>query len=189
MSYSYNAEWLSMISDVIKKSLSVYPRTFMLRVDLRFPNVPSSDDNAAISRFIDSLKAKIKACQKKKLKKGIRCHKTKLRYIWVKEYGKINNKKHYHVILLLNKDAWYRVGEYHKNDSLAGIIKQAWCSALKLNESLYGSLVHFPKNAELWINNKCSEQFTQAMKRALYLAKYETKLFGAYERNFGCSQN
>lgn len=188
MSYAYHLPWLQKIADTIKKSLNEYPRTVMLRVDLRFPDIPSKDDDAAISRFIDSIKARIKANQRKKKKQGKRVHETKLRYVWVKEYGKAKNKKHYHVILILNKDAWCYLGEYKSKSSLSGIIMRAWCSALKLNDSQYLSLTHFPDNAMHWIHKNRPNEFTQAMSRAIYLAKYHTKSIGDNERNFGCSQ-
>lgn len=188
MKYEHNEYWMNKISETIHSSLNSYPRTLMLRVDLRLPNISSSNDDAAISRFIDSLKAKITAHHKKKENEGKRVHKTTLRYIWVKEYGEINNKKHYHMILLLNRDTWCRAGDYRLSNSLAGMIKQAWCSALKIDNQLFASLVHFPINSSLWINKGNQFEFDQAIIRASYLAKYHTKSIGEKERNFGCSR-
>ncbi|EHW56025.1 hypothetical protein ECDEC10A_5703, partial [Escherichia coli DEC10A] len=37
-----------------------------MRVDLRFPDVPAATDAAVISRFINALKARIDAYQKRK---------------------------------------------------------------------------------------------------------------------------
>ena len=46
--------------------LDVHPRLTALRVDLRLPDVPAATDAAVISRFINALKARINAYQKRK---------------------------------------------------------------------------------------------------------------------------
>ncbi|WP_250555908.1 inovirus-type Gp2 protein, partial [Escherichia coli] len=35
--------------------------------------------------------------------------------------------KHYHVILLLNKDTWCSLGDFSEPSSLATMIQEAWC--------------------------------------------------------------
>ncbi len=61
-------------------------------------------DSAVISRFFASLKAKIQAYQRHKRRANKRVRATTLRYFWCREFGKEKGRKHYHVILLLNKD-------------------------------------------------------------------------------------
>lgn len=53
-------------------------------------------------------------------------------------------RKHYHVILLLNKDTWCSLGDFTVPSSLATLIQLAWCSALHLEPWQGNGLVHFP---------------------------------------------
>ncbi|EHS5635811.1 TPA: inovirus-type Gp2 protein, partial [Escherichia coli] len=87
-------------------------------------------DAAVISRFINALKARIDAYQKRKHREGKRVHPTTLHYVWAREFGECKGKKHYHLMLLVNRDTWCRAGDYRAPGSLAGMIEQAWCSAL-----------------------------------------------------------
>lgn len=54
----------------------MFIRLTALRVDLRFPDVPAATDAAVISRFINALKARIDAYQKRKHREGKRVHPT-----------------------------------------------------------------------------------------------------------------
>lgn len=189
MRYTYNTYWQKRINETLMTALDAHPRVLMLRVDLRTPNNQNSIDSAVISRFIDSLKAKIHACQQRKIKEGKRVHSTSLRYIWAREFGNANGRKHYHLVLLLNRDTWCSAGSFQSNTSLAGLIKQAWCSALHVNFDSYSTLAHFPTNPALWIDRENWYQIEQGLNRANYLAKDYTKVIGDGERNFGCSQN
>ncbi|WP_249441206.1 YagK/YfjJ domain-containing protein, partial [Escherichia coli] len=80
------------------------PRLTALRVDLRFPDVPAATDAAVISRFINALKARIDAYQKRKHREGKRVHPTTLHYVWAREFGECKGKKHYHLMLLVNRE-------------------------------------------------------------------------------------
>ena len=130
MTYKYNPFWQQRIRETVRHALNVHPRLTALRVDLRFPDVPAATDAAVISRFINALKARIDAYQKRKHREGKRVHPTTLHYVWAREFGECKGKKHYHLMLLVNRDTWCRAGDYRAPGSLAGMIKQAWCSAL-----------------------------------------------------------
>lgn len=54
-------------------------------------------------------------------------------------------RKHYHVILLLNKDTWCSLGDFSEPSSLATMIQEAWCSALHLEPWQGDGLVHFSR--------------------------------------------
>ncbi len=69
-------------------------------------------DAAVISRFINALKARIDAYQKRKHREGKRVHPTTLHYVWAREFGECKGKKHYHLMLLVNRDTWCRAGDY-----------------------------------------------------------------------------
>ncbi|MDU3884017.1 MAG: inovirus Gp2 family protein [Escherichia coli] len=169
MTHEYNPFWQQRIRETVLRALDVHPRLTALRVDLRLPDVPAATDAAVISRFINALKARINAYQKRKRREGKRVHPTTLHYAWAREFGELKGKKHYHLLLLVNRDTWCRAGDYRAPRSLAGMIKQAWCSALGVDNDDTG--------------------FQQVLERADYLAKEHTKAHCTGERNFGCSRS
>ncbi|SQO19055.1 malate transporter [Escherichia coli] len=103
MTYKYNPFWQQRIRETVRHALNVHPRLTALRVDLRFPDVPAATDAAVISRFINALKARIDAYQKRKHREGKRVHPTTLHYVWAREFGECKGKKHYHLMLLVKR--------------------------------------------------------------------------------------
>ncbi|WP_434083472.1 YagK/YfjJ domain-containing protein [Escherichia coli] len=128
------------------------------------------------------------AYQKRKHREGKRVHPTTLHYVWAREFGECKGKKHYHLMLLVNRDTWCRAGDYRAPGSLAGMIKQAWCSALGVDAGRYDTLAHFPVRPAVWLERDDDTGFQQVLERADYLAKESTKAYGTGERNFGCSR-
>ncbi|HAJ0466679.1 TPA: inovirus Gp2 family protein, partial [Escherichia coli] len=151
MTHEYNPFWQQRIRETVLRALDVHPRLTALRVDLRLPDVPAATDAAVISRFINALKARINAYQKRKRREGKRVHPTTLHYAWAREFGELKGKKHYHLLLLVNRDTWCRAGDYRAPRSLAGMIKQAWCSALGVDAGPYATLAHFPDTSAVWL--------------------------------------
>ncbi|MDS2077023.1 inovirus Gp2 family protein [Escherichia coli] len=188
MTHEYNPFWQQRIRETVLRALDVHPRLTALRVDLRLPDVPAATDAAVISRFINALKARINAYQKRKRREGKRVHPTTLHYAWAREFGELKGKKHYHLLLLVNRDTWCRAGDYRDPGSLAGMIKQAWCSALGVDTGDHTTLVHFPVRPAVWLARNDDTGFQQVLERADYLAKESTKAYGTGERNFGCSR-
>lgn len=188
MTYKYNPFWQQRIRETVRHALNVHPRLTALRVDLRFPDVPAATDAAVISRFINALKARIDAYQKRKHREGKRVHSSTLHYAWAREFGELKGKKHYHLLLLVNRDTWCRAGDYRAPGSLAGMIKQAWCSALGVDAGRYDTLAHFPDKPAVWLERDDETGFQQVLERAGYLAKEHTKARGTGERNFSCSR-
>ena len=141
--------------------LNVHPRLTALRVDLRFPDVPAATDAAVISRFINALKARIDAYQKRKHREGKRVHPTTLHYVSAREFGECKGKKHYHLMLLVNRDTWCRAGDYRAPGSLAGMIEQAWCSALGVDAGCHATLVHFPAWPAVWLARMMTPAFSK----------------------------
>lgn len=189
MSYTYHPNWQQRIADTFNCALNAYSRVLALRVDLRLPDAPAATDAAVISRFTDALKSRIDAHFTRQRREGKRVWPTTLRFVWAREFGEIKGKKHYHVVLLFNRDTWCGPGDYNKPDTLAGMIKQAWCSALQVNAQMHSVLARFPKSPVFWLTRGDEAQLQQALLHASYLAKFATKITGDGERNFGCSRS
>lgn len=132
---------INRIHDTLNKSLSEYPRTYVRRIDLRIPDEVYEqyrDDSTLIARFMESLKAQIKQTQKRKRREGKRVHPCNVRYVWSREFGEVKGKKHYHIALMLNNDAYYSTGTYCPVGNvyihnLALMIMEAWVRALNLH--------------------------------------------------------
>ncbi|EPL3976045.1 inovirus Gp2 family protein [Serratia ureilytica] len=190
--YSYNVQYQQAFYDVIQDAVSEFPRTLALRVDLRFPQgYRYGLSNKEATRFIESLKAKIKVDCQKKNRRWRRNWVNRLRYAWVREVGERNSRKHYHVLLLLNKDFYYGAGKFDSNDSLAALIQQAWCSALNVNREQYSALVNLTKNGVYYLNSNSSnymQQVADLLNRMDYLAKDHTKCYDDGYRSIGTSR-
>ena len=189
---SLNADYLQAFCNVIGNAVDEFPRTMALRVDLRFPrNYRYGDSNKEVTRFIDSLKAKLLVDCQRKNKRWKRNRFNRLRYVWVREVGEINHRKHYHVLLLLNKDFYHGAGSYNADDSLYALIQQAWCSALGLDSDQYSGLANMAENGRFYLNRKSPnymQQRTDLLKRMEYLAKNHTKCYDDGYRSIGTSR-
>lgn len=196
----YNQEIIKAINSVLDKAIQNHARVMVLRVDLRRPSstviddLPITfvdDDDAVISRFIRSLQAKLDAQDNRLHRQRLRIYPCRLRYVWVRELSQ-QGYYHYHLLIILNKDRFYCLGDYNNPDSLAGMIASAWCSALRVHNGDYIRLAHFPDNAVYHLNRRDEEQFhhqkSELLYRALYLAKNHSKPYGTQTRTFGCSR-
>ncbi|HCH1623312.1 TPA: inovirus Gp2 family protein [Vibrio parahaemolyticus] len=195
--YGLYEQYLRAIYGVLEKATREHPRTTAIRFDLHLPGVmgwsdmPCEYGTEVITKFMESLKAQIKADLVRKKREGQRTHLCTVRYIWAKEISKAN-QPHYHVALLLNKDAYLGLGDYRSvRDNVAGMIYRAWASALKYGHNQVMGLIHFPYNPYYHLNSNglaYKQQCNEVFKRLSYLAKRETKLYGARTKNFGCSR-
>lgn len=120
-----------------------------------------------------------------------------LRYVWVREWG-CANQPHYHVALLLNRDAYFSLGDYGRlsdpasdyDEMLSGRICKAWGVALDIPWRQAQSGVHFPKRPVAALQShhqRFGEQFVNVFYRLSYFAKQESKRYGDRQRNFGMS--
>jgi hypothetical protein len=194
--------YLEKIRRTIEHAINEHPRTFAVRVDLRLPNLeyfialdidtpnPYSFNNTnVISRFIDSLKAHIKADLNRKARQEKRVHRCSPRIIWCKERDTSINE-HFHLLVLLNKDTYHRLGCYGVTGSLASMLVDAWASALGCDYEDAQRLVHFPENSGYYVHrhhDEFEQEFCDVFYRTSYLAKINTKEYGNKERSFGCS--
>ncbi|NBJ29686.1 inovirus Gp2 family protein [Citrobacter sp. DNRA3] len=206
---TYDSEFGSHISlyrdrikQVIDNSLNEHPNSMILRVDLHDPIDTENLDNpffqpridsGAISRFTSALKAKLEHDKhiKTQRKHWPDTRHSNLRYAWGREYTK-NGKRHYHLILCFNQDAYYHLGDYDLNrNTLRTMITTAWYSALGIPIDDSGKLVNYPSNGKYILNrrsNNIEQTYNDLMNRVDYMTKVRTKIFGDGDRNFGCSR-
>ncbi|BEM64693.1 inovirus Gp2 family protein [Serratia sp. IR-2025] len=197
-----NQNYVKRIQDTITKALNEYSRVMVMRVDLRLPEIETgsyNSDSGIVTRFIVSLKAQIEADLLKKQHAGKRVHPCRVRHIWAREFNELG-KKHYHVALLFNREAYAYPGNYTSTDgeythNLAIMIMEAWVRALGLNSvanhQLYYPLVEFPASCYYHLSKKHNgflNQSSQVTDRLNYLAKNFSKDYSDGQRNFGCSQ-
>lgn len=191
-SNSLNVDYQQAFYNVINNAVDEFPRTLALRIDLRFPgDYQYGDSNRDVTRFIESLKAKLLVDCRRKNRRWRRNWNNRLRYVWVREVGERNHRKHYHVLLLLNKDFYRSAGVYKVDGSLYALIQQAWCSALGLKLTQYSAFVNMTENGCFYLNRNSPNymgQVTGLLKRMEYLAKNHTKCYDDGYRSIGMSR-
>lgn len=190
----YVYQYLERIKTVVDKALIDHPRTFAVRFDLKTPsNYEEFDTSRDMTRFFDSLKAHIKAYQLRAVREEKRIHETAVRYVWAREFSK-EKKTHYHVLLLLNRDAFYTLGDFERESGLHWLIRSAWASVLDMRVDVLreAGLIHFCKNGSyhLKVNDIANFEATyrSLFRRASYLAKSDTKTYGDGKHSFDCSR-
>ncbi|HEM7146349.1 TPA: inovirus Gp2 family protein [Providencia stuartii] len=199
----YNPGYQGAIVETLDCALQAYPRITVIRVDLHFPmmdeygdmpNCFPNTEGSPITRFMNSLNAKLKHDQHRKIGQRIRVYPNRLRYIWVKELVD-GYLPHYHCALIFNKDAYYHLGDYDLNiPSLRTMITTAWYSALQLELDPIidtGPLVHYPENYRYCLNREAlsfSDDYNTVIERLNYLAKEYSKHYSSNYRTIGYSQ-
>ncbi|HEJ3304599.1 TPA: inovirus Gp2 family protein [Pseudomonas aeruginosa] len=188
-------EYLFRLLRVIQRALTQYPRVMAFRVDLNLPkDVELRDDadtNKAISRFIESFSAKIEhhRSQVREQKKDAR--DCKVRYAWAREVG-MSGRPHYHLVFLLNHDAYHRPGQVKPTRrNLVVRLQEAWASALRLSVDEVDGLVHITDNATYRIYRDPEDKVDELpalFERASYLCKAATKSYGDRQRGFDTSK-
>jgi len=200
----YIREYLSDLKHTIELSLAEYPRVLAFRVDLRLPQGVELPDyaytNQVISRLFESFTKRIQYHQKRVAERG--CSRgCKVRYVWSREIGQ-EGKQHYHVLILLNRDAYYTLGRLgSERANMISRIEQSWASALGLSMYEVDGLVHIPDNPTYRIDRQprkrrvsgsdCKvlvDELPDLFHRASYLCKVATKSYGDRQRGFGTSR-
>lgn len=191
--YPMIEEYLRALHGVLDKAIHQYRRVFAFRVDLHFPAETGGrhDEfcNSVVSRFIESFKAKIRHNREVASKTGSYTHGTKVRYFWVREVGGCG-RVHYHVLFLLNGDAFNWLGNYQSSAAnMAHRVWEAWASALGESVERAKTLVHFPENPSYLIMRADPESVAAFFHRASYLCKAKTKKYGFGHHGYGASRN
>ncbi|MFA0084377.1 inovirus-type Gp2 protein [Vibrio sp. 10N.261.51.F12] len=204
---SLNQRHLARINDTVMGALDVQPRLVFIRCDLHEPKEYSLSENSLewdapmffvnanvdmFKRFFASFKAQVDTYMRNRAIQGKRLYKTcYVNYIWVRELSK-SGRVHYHVVLILNKDLFYKKGSMNHSKSLVWKIKQAWASALGMMVEEIEGLVHISEGKPNTLGGdrttvKFQEKLGLLAKALAYLAKEKTKAYGDGRRNFGCS--
>lgn len=197
MKQKYNQNYIDKIEATLKKALKSHRRITAIRIDLRLPTYrddefPYRDDSGVITRFIESLKAQIKVDVPKKSFQWQRKLTCQLHYVWVREFGEVNERKHYHLILLFNKDVYHTAGNFkQESGTVYSMVQRAWFSALNLPHRKTYPLAHFPDKSVAYLTEKDIDILNKnewIIRQSNYLSKMHTKVFDDGERSFGCSR-
>lgn len=185
-------EYLERLYLTMNRALNQYREVFAFRFDLRLPanHIPNASayENEIIDRFIESFKAKIKHNRKMAKRENPYAHTSVVRYVWAKEVGQ-EGRPHYHLAILLNKDAFCAVGAYLPGrDNMFNRLLEAWISALGLPVGSVSGLVHIPDNAYYFLRSEDHASWAAFFYRASYLCKAATKTFGHGGHGFGSSR-
>jgi len=177
--------------------MNEHARVLAFGLDLYLPqhNQHKGHESAVITRFIASLKAQIAAYLKKRSREGKRIYPCPVYYAWAREFGEINGNKHYHLVLLVNREVF--TGMMLKMDLdgkargfLLMMSVKAWFHALKLREGTKED-VRFWLAGVFELNRRegtDTPDYKNYLNRICYLAKKRSKENEDGERNFGCSQ-
>ena len=186
-------EYLSRALYVARLALVTHPRTFAFRVDLRFPAnqlIHDAQTNKPMERFFKSLRAKIEHNRLLREKKSGHAHGTAVSHIWCRETGDTSGVPHYHLAILLNRDAFFKLGKFKiGRKNLFNLMVEAWSSALKLPVEDVRGLVEIPKKNPTYLLTRDDwDAFNAFFKRVSYFCKAETKHFGDGVHSFGTSR-
>jgi hypothetical protein len=190
--YPFVCDYLAALNGVIARALEQYSKVFAFRCDLRIPEwidaKPDDFKNEVMSRFIESLKAKIKHNRQVISKEGGYAHDSKVRYFWVREVGD-RGRVHFHVVILLNGHAFNWLGTYGSpSDNMANRVCEAWSSALRLPIEEGRPSVHFPESPSYMLYRGDSQSVDAFFQRASYLCKVTTKQHGFGHHGYGNSR-
>ncbi|WP_406625615.1 inovirus Gp2 family protein [Acidovorax sp. SDU_ACID1] len=185
-------EYLEVLSRVVENAMAEYCRVFAFRFDLHMPKgieACSVDwNNSMISRFLNSLKAKIRHNRKAAEYDGSVVHQTRVRYFWVREVGDLG-RVHYHFVVLLNGNAFNWLGLYQLGrENMVNRIWEAWASALHETVECAMMLVHFPVNPTYNLFRSDPATIAAFFQRASYLCKARTKQYGLGHHGYGASR-
>lgn len=173
--------------------------TFAVRFDLRFPDgmerSTMHDNNEVLTRFFRHLRYELD-------RSGLK-YPHNLRYIWAREQD-TSDKPHYHLMLLLNKNAVDCIGNKTPDDfdcytrqNLFHRASRSWLKAMEFDgdDPRFGQLVNVsrdPVTGHYWSGEMHRDDalaMDEVMYMASYLCKAYTKPFGQGVRVFDTSRH
>ncbi|QQU68178.1 inovirus Gp2 family protein [Pseudomonas fluorescens] len=188
-------EYLSSLKETIELAIAQYPRVLAFRADLRLPrgiDLPDyANTNQVISKFFESFRRKIQYHQEKVRERNQYARDCKVRYVWSREVGQ-GGKQHYHVLILLNRDAYYTMGRLgSERANMISRMEEAWAGAMGMSVNQVRGLVHIPESAEYRIDRYVrggEDELPALFCRASYLCKAATKSYRDRQRGFDTSR-
>lgn len=192
-----NAYHMQRLDALTAFVMNEHARVLAFGLDLSLPqhNQHKGYESAVITRFIASLKAQIAAYLKRRSREGKRIYPCPVYYAWAREFGELNGNKHYHLVLLVNREVFscmmLKLGVKGTGRGLLlTMAAKAWSHALKLKGKAKEKVsYHLAGVFELNCREGThSSDYEGYLKRICYLAKKRSKENDDGERNFGCSQ-
>lgn len=187
-------KYLEVLHGVMCKALQADGRVFAFRCDPRLPQGMLATNqvlgNDIASRFVESLKAKIRHNRESAASTGMRVHDTEVRYFWVREVG-YAGRVHYHFVFFLNADAFNWLGDFDLESPRSNTRKrvmEAWASALGMSVQATLGLVHFPPDSSYLLKRNEPATWRDFFWRASYMCKAETKQYGFGHHGYGYSR-
>ncbi|CEE94982.1 Aec61 [Xenorhabdus nematophila str. Anatoliense] len=192
-----NAYHMQRLEALTAFVMNEHARVLAFGLDLSLPqhNQHKGYESAVITRFIASLKAQIAAYLKRRSREGKRIYPCPVYYAWAREFGELNGNKHYHLVLLVNREVFscmmLKLGVKGTGRGLLLMMAaKAWSHALKLKGKAKEK-VRYHLAGVFELNRRegtHSPDYEGYLKRICYLAKKRSKENDDGERNFGCSQ-
>ena len=179
-----NAYHMQRLEALTAFVMNEHARILAFGLDLSLPqhNQHKGYESAVITRFIASLKAQIAAYLKRRSREGKRIYPCPVYYAWAREFGELNGNKHYHLVLLVNREVFscmmLKLGvKGTERGLLLTMAAKAWCHALKLKGKTKESVSYhlagiFELNRREGTNSLDYENY---LKRICYLAKKRSK--------------
>jgi hypothetical protein len=138
--------------------------------------------------FLESFRAKIEHDRGRARFNNSYAHQSIVRYLWAREQDS-SDSPHFHCLLLLNRDAYYAIGDIRSlRENMVNRIIAAWASALGIAWSEARALVHFPRRGVYRLDRGDRMEFSKLFYRVSYLCKEATKSYGSWVHAFGSSR-
>jgi hypothetical protein len=190
------SEYLDLLLETMQEASSVNKRLCAFRFDLHYPPELTSQPESAISRFFHRLQREVD----KEASMKTRRYPCRIYHAWAAE-RQLSARNHYHVAILVNKDAYYSWGPFPSliggntglgtRGGMAHCIVRAWAHALGVPPEMVVGSVHYANNGIYYLNSNRpnrSAEFAAIFERVSYMAKAATKIYGQGFRSFGCSR-
>lgn len=189
--YQIDVGYKDIILNVLNSAISLFPRVAVFRFDLSYAQAMDfvADKSSDISRFRDLLVQRMMCDVREKERSWGRNLIHHMFYVWVREYGSVNGRKHYHVLLFLNKDIYHSFGNFSiESGNLGSMIRDSWNTAT--GNYLYPQAqVYFGRVFYITRNDVVDESaFPEFMSCVNYLAKERDKHYGDGYRSIGSSR-
>ncbi|MEL7798102.1 MULTISPECIES: YagK/YfjJ domain-containing protein [Idiomarina] len=186
----YIEQYLDKLYEVFQRSFYNHPRTLVVCFDLHLPFYSQhSLVRNPITEFIENIKRGIKSYQLKQQREKKRIHHTQIEYVAKVEQTIESPLEHYHVVLFLNKDTFYNVGNLSHEDrtQLGRIIRHAWLKVHGISTDSTAALLHASNPVSYSLEGPLTclnKQHEVVFKRISYLCKEATTKYQGRHQSF-----